>query len=201
MAETMFPPGDKEGPWEAGEAQRLKRYLGVCDVDTIARIFGRTSACVENHLESLDENQVERPWSQEELSDLKRLHGTRTNRDIARVFRRPVESVTAKAAELCLAKDKAFVRKIADRNATPTRMPRWSAAEIELLKELYAQNSNLDIAQNLQRSVKSVVSKAHSLGLRKDHSRLVEMGIKNVSLRYDRKDSEGAESMPSDMGN
>jgi hypothetical protein len=204
MAESLFPPGDRDGPWDDAEADRLKRYLGVCDVDTIARIFARTTESVEAHLEALDRNQVERPWSQEELSDLKRLHGTRTDRDIARVFQRPVSSVSAKAAELCLAKDKAFVRKTADQHAAPTRMPRWSADEIETLRGLYAQNSNLDIAQKLARSVKSVVSKAHSLGLRKDHSRLVEMGIKNVSLRYDRKATEesGAQNesaMPGDM--
>lgn len=190
MAESLFPQGDKDGPWDADEVEKLKRYLGVCDVKTMARIFGRTPASVKAHLESLDQNQVERPWTQADLSDLKRLHGTRTDRDIARMFRRPVESVRAKAAELCLAKDKAFVRKIADENAAPTRMPRWTAEEIATLKEMYAQKSNLEIAQTLHRSVKSVVSKAHSLGLRKDHSRLVEMGIRNVSLRYDRKNAK-----------
>ena len=41
-----------------------------------------------------------------------------------------------------------------------------------------------DIALKLDRSVKSVVSKAHNLGLKKDPDRLREMGRENVSLRY-----------------
>jgi hypothetical protein len=36
--------------------------------------------------------------------------------------------------------------------------------------------------------VKSVVSKAHNLGLKKDRERLREMGRENVRLRYDNGD-------------
>jgi hypothetical protein len=63
-------------------------------------------------------------------------------------------------------------------------MPRWSNAELDLLRELYPRTSNLDIAQRLQRSVKSVVSKAHHMGLKKELERLQEMGRENVRLRY-----------------
>ena len=58
----------------------------------------------------------------------------------------------------------------------------------DLLGDLYPRCSNLEIAQKLQRSVKSVVSKAHHLGLKKDPVRLQEMGRENVSLRYRRRD-------------
>lgn len=196
MAESLFPGGDKVGEWDEEEAQRLKQYLGVCDPEIIARIFGRTPECVREFIQSLDENQTLRPWTQEEIADLKRLHGTRTDRDIARVFQRPEASVSAMALELCLAKDKAFVRRQATEATPPVRMPRWSADEVVLLKEIYAMHSNLEIAQRLNRSVKSVVSKAHGLGLRKDHSRLVAMGIKNVSLRHDRHLESGSEPEP-----
>jgi hypothetical protein len=56
---------------------------------------------------------------------------------------------------------------------------------------MYNTNSNLEIAQDLQRSVKSVVSKAHNLGLKKSSDRLQEMGRQNVDLRYKRSESEG----------
>ncbi len=72
-----------------------------------------------------------------------------------------------------------------------TKMPRWSDAEIERLKELYTTSSNLEIAQALDRSVKSVVSKAHNLGLKKSPNRLQEMGRQNVNLRYRRSEVEG----------
>ena len=63
-------------------------------------------------------------------------------------------------------------------------MPRWKKDELQLLRERYPAHSNLSIAQDLNRSVKSVVSKAHNLGLKKDPARLREMGRENVSLRY-----------------
>jgi DNA-binding NarL/FixJ family response regulator len=63
-------------------------------------------------------------------------------------------------------------------------MPRWNASELEVLRALYPTRSNLEIALELQRSVKSVVSKAHHLGLKKEIERLREMGRENVRLRY-----------------
>ena len=65
-------------------------------------------------------------------------------------------------------------------------MPRWTEAEVELLRKRYPTRSNLEVASELGRSVKSVVSKAHGLKLRKDEQRLREMGQENVTLRRDR---------------
>lgn len=81
-----------------------------------------------------------------------------------------------------LSKDKAFVRR---RHGEPsTRMPRWRAEELDVLREDYPNQSNVDLARRLGRSVKSVVSKAHHLGLSKSSDRLREMGRENVSARY-----------------
>ena len=63
-------------------------------------------------------------------------------------------------------------------------MPHWDAAEVKTLKRMYAMSSNLVIARELQRSIKSVVSKAHHLHLRKTPQRLREMGRENVRVRY-----------------
>jgi hypothetical protein len=63
-------------------------------------------------------------------------------------------------------------------------MPRWRNDELELLRRDYPVQSNLELARRLGRSVKSVVSKAHHLGLKKSSERLRSMGRENVSLRY-----------------
>jgi hypothetical protein len=209
MAESIFPIAKRTGPWTAPEVQRMKQYLGICEVEIIARIFGRSIADVQNQIDELDQCRIDVPWTQEETAEFKRMYGTRTDEDIARVFGRTEEAVADKATELCLAKDKAFVRKVSGEE-TITKMPRWSAAEIEQLRELYADNSNLEIAQALNRSVKSVVSKAHNIGLKKDPHRLQEMGRQNVSLRYNRQtgakvqdaseDTEGRESHKENEG-
>jgi len=68
--------------------------------------------------------------------------------------------------------------------SSATRMPRWAAPEIEQLKHWYPITANLDIALKLNRSVKSVVSKAHHLGLEKSPERLSKMGCENVARRY-----------------
>jgi len=188
MAETIFPVATRTGPWTAGEVQKLKRYLGVAEHEILARILGRSVEEVKAQVRDLGRVRLDGEWTQEEIADLKRLYGTRTDEDIAVIFGRPTSSITRKADELCLAKDKAFVRR---RSGSPaTRMPRWSSEEIEVLRRYYPDHSNLEIAQKLNRSVKSVVSKAHNIGLKKNRHRLQEMGRQNVSLRYGRRKDE-----------
>jgi hypothetical protein len=70
-------------------------------------------------------------------------------------------------------------------------MPRWRPDELEVLCEHYPNLPNLEVAHRLGRSVKSVVSKAHHMGLRKNTERLQAMGRENVALRY-RRSSHGA---------
>jgi len=182
MAEALFPMATRKGPWTAKDVLRLKRYLGATTHDVIARVLGRTPEEVRKQITELKRIQRARRWTQAEIGELKRLYGRRTDEDVAVIFGRSVESIRKQARRLCLAKDKAFLRKIGGASATP--MPRWSADEIERLTQLYSDYSNLEIAQLLDRSVKSVVSKAHHLGLRKHRLRLQEMGRENVSRRY-----------------
>lgn len=66
----------------------------------------------------------------------------------------------------------------------PKKKPRWTKEEIKFLLDWYADTSNTEIAEHLGRSVKSVVSKAFHMGLRKSPDRLREMGAENVSIRY-----------------
>ncbi len=182
MAEVVFESASKSGPWTAGEIQQLKRYLGATTPQTIARILGRDPAQVEEQIFELGRIQQNTRWTRDENGELRRLYGTRSDADLAVIFGRTVEQVERQAQKLCLAKDKAFVRRVVGEGAT--RMPRWSDEELALLRELYPRTSNLDIAQRLGRSVKSVVSKAHHMGLKKELERLQEMGRENVRLRY-----------------
>lgn len=182
MADELFRAATKQGPWTADDIQQLKRYLGASAPETIARILGRDLAEVQQQIVELARVQHNARWTREENAELRRLYGTRSDADLAVIFGRSLEAVERQARKLCLAKDKAFIKRVAGEGAT--RMPRWSAAELDLLRELYPRTSNLDIAQRLQRSVKSVVSKAHHMGLKKELERLQEMGRENVRLRY-----------------
>ncbi len=189
MAEQIFQLATRTGPWSAREVAELRKYLGGTSHETIARILGRTPEEVQQQVEELRRVQQTGRWTQEEVVEFKRLYGTRTDEDLAAIFGRSIDAVKRLGARYCLAKDKAFVRRLTGSSAT--RMPRWSREEIEELTRIYPLEANLDIAQKLQRSVKSIVSKAHNLGLKKADERLEEMGRENVSLRYQSKKNVG----------
>ena len=182
MAEEVFQAVPRTGPWSAHEIQELKRYLGGTTTEVIALKFGRALEEVRRQVEELRAFQQSGRWTQEEIADFKRLYGTRTDEDLALIFGRTIDSVKRLGARYCLAKDKAFLRRLTGSSAT--RMPRWDRQAIGMLVELYPKTANLDLAQQLNRSVKSVVSKAHNLGLKKEIERLREMGRENVGMRY-----------------
>jgi hypothetical protein len=182
MAEKLFPERHRTGPWTASEAVELKRYLGATSTEVIARILGRSEEEVDQQIMALGRIQTDRGWSRAELGDFKRIYGRRTDEDLSRIFGRSERAIRELAEKLALSKDKAFLRKL--NGESSTRMPRWRADELELLRAEYATASNLSIAKKLGRSVKSVVSKAHNMGLKKSPDRLRRMGRENVSLRY-----------------
>ena len=182
MAESIFRRAARTGPWTASELQELKKFLGAATHEVIAQILGRTPEEVTQQIYELGRIQQTGRWTQEEIAEFKRLYGTRTDEDLALIFGRSIESVKRLGARYCLAKDKAFVRRLTGSSAT--KMPRWTKAEIAQLEELYPTKPNLEIAQILGRTVKSIVSKAHNRGLKKEAERLREMGRENVALRY-----------------
>ncbi len=183
MAKSVFRGDPHSGPWTPAEVKELKRYFGATTLDVISTILGRSKRDIQARIAELRKVQKTGPWTQAGVNEFKRLYGTRKDEDLALIFGRKVESIRAQATKLCIAKDKAFLRKQSGGRRS-TRMPRWGREELELLQELYPIHSNLAIAQRLERSVKSVVSKAHNLGLKKDSSRLRQMGRENVGLRY-----------------
>jgi hypothetical protein len=183
MAEKLFPMRTmRSGPWTAREVEDLKRYLGATSPEVIARILGRSVEQVQERIFDLGRIRHDGSWTREETAEFKRIYGTRTDEDLSRIFGRNIEAICAFATAHALAKDKAFVRKLS--GEASTRMPRWSQEELDILREEYPTQPNLELAQKLDRSVKSVVSKAHNMGLKKSSERLREMGRENVSLRY-----------------
>lgn len=182
MAEKLFVGPVHSGPWTANEVMELRRYLGATSPEVIGRILGRPVEDVNERIFELGRIKHDGTWQREDLAEFKRIYGTRTDEDLSRIFGRSLESIRKLADEHALAKDKAFVRKLAGEAAT--RMPRWRDEELESLRRDYPVQSNLELARSLGRSVKSVVSKAHHLGLKKSTERLRVMGRENVSLRY-----------------
>ena len=175
----------KKRPWTEPEVQRLKRQIGVASPAEIARAMGRTPKDIVRKVKELAAELRTGSWSPGDIQELKLLYGTRTDEDLSIILSRSLESVLAVARRLCLAKDKTFLRRLhgAER---PTPMPRWRKEELAQLQRLYPTHSNLEIAQRLERTVKSVVSKAHYMGLKKAMDRLREMGRENVKLRHGR---------------
>lgn len=109
--------------------------------------------------------------------EFKRLYGTRTDRQLARIFTTSISQVRRLGTQLALRKDK-------KRFPGTTRMPRWTGSDVAQLRRMYSDYSNLEIAKELDRSVASIVAKAHSLDLHKPKAYLEEMGRENVSKRY-----------------
>ena len=181
----MFNEPSREGSWSDEETAAFRKYLGAVDLDLIARMLGRSRTDLNRRLVELAATLGREPLSADEIVSFKRLYGTRSDEDLALVFGRELALVQETAKKLCLSKDKVFLRR-ASGGAHKTRMPRWTSDELKQLAEMYPSWSNLDIAQALGRSVKSVVSKAHNLGLKKDKGRLQQMGRQNVRMRYER---------------
>jgi hypothetical protein len=117
-------------------------------------------------------------WSRAERQLLKELYGTRSDEDLEVSCSRARADVAAMAAQLCLAKDKRFAAR------SGARMPRWTAAEVERLRQLYPDRDNLEVARRIGRTVTSVANKANQLGLRKSPSLLADLGRSNVAVRY-----------------
>ncbi len=182
LARRIFSGKQRTGPWSAREVQNLKRYLGVARLEVMALVLRRSPQEIRRKVEDLQRQFKSGPWNSTDVQTLKHLYGTRSNKDLALILGRSHREIDAKARQLCLAKDKGFRRRHGAAN--PTRMPRWTEKEKEILRQLYGDHPNLEIARKLDRTVKSVVSKAHDLGLRKSQERLRKMGRDNVRVRY-----------------
>jgi len=178
----------RSGPWAPSEIMELKQLFGRAKLPVIARKLRRTPKDVEHRLTLLRGQIRPRAWSSQDEQELKSYYGSRSDADLTVILGRPVQQIEEKAQQLCLAKDKSFQHRA--QGVQRVRMPRWSDEELKTLIRLYPNTPNIEIARVLQRSNKSVVSKANDLELRKSSDRLRRMGQENVSLRHGRAPSE-----------
>ncbi len=183
MVREIFPPRRKTGPWTAKDVTTLKQCLGVTSREMIARKLGRSVNDVQGKIAALKRTQFSGPWNPNEIQHLKQIYGNRSDEDLQTILGRSIGSIQRQAQLLRLSKDKGFLYRT---RQTSSVMRRWSREQIQLLKDLYPNRPNLEIAKALGKSVKSVVSKAHDLELKKEVKRLREMGRENVALRRDR---------------
>ena len=149
----------------------------------IAEHLGRLCEEVDQRLANLRRPLGDRPWAPGEIYEFRNLYGTMPDEVLSRIFSRPVEFIRDQARDQALAKSRSFRRRHERGAVTP--MPRWTDEETERLRELYPVMPNREIALLLQRSIKSVISKAHHLGLHKSRHRLRQMGRENVRRRYE----------------
>ncbi len=190
LVEIFDKKSRQTGPWRPSEIEELKSLLGRASSEVIARRLRRAAGEIENRVALLRKEVREHPWSSEEKQQLKRDYGSRSDATLSLILAQPIASIQGMAQSLCLSKDKTFLHR--SEGVERVRMPRWSAEELALLERLYPERRNEEIAQALNRSTKSVVSKAHDLGLKKTRERLREMGKENVSLRHQR-EQDGAD--------
>ncbi|MBL8730967.1 MAG: hypothetical protein JNN13_01185 [Planctomycetes bacterium] len=188
-AEELLKVPARRGRWTASDDARLQESWGAVEPRLLAIMLGRPSAVVQERADALRADRRSGPWSREEVLRLKELYGTRLDHDLEVCLQRAGDDIGRMAARYCLAKDKRFAASAAgggtDKVARARQpMPRWSADQIERLRQVYADRDNLEVARLLGRTVASVANKANLLGLRKSATLLADLGRLNVAIRY-----------------
>lgn len=130
-----------------------------------------------------------RDWSHAEDMKLMQIYGSYHDGGLSKVFHRSEHSIRSRARHFCLAKDKGYLarRRAQGFTTAVARMPRWTEAEVALLRRIYADQSALEVARRLGRSTSSVTSKARLLRLKKTPERLSARSRENIKIRYPKK--------------
>ncbi|MDP6929600.1 MAG: hypothetical protein QF412_07860 [Planctomycetota bacterium] len=183
-AKILFEASHRSGDWESHEDRQLRISHGVLDFAGLCLVLARSREDVGRRIEEIRLERREGLWSAEEDRLLRRLHGSRSDADLEFCLSRSAREIGERAALLCLSKDKRMSARLGVIPQSPVRMPRWTESEVELLRQIYPDRDNLEVARCLGRSVVSVANKASQLGLKKSESMLRRMGQKNVSSRY-----------------
>ncbi|MEZ5966053.1 MAG: hypothetical protein R3F56_19615 [Planctomycetota bacterium] len=181
-AQVMFAGRRKRRPWLAEDDERLRVGYGVVADAELALALQRTLADLRERVRLLRRQCRPRVWTSAERALLKRVYGTRSAAALEVRLGRPSKDIEAQAQRLCLRKD----RRHAVRLRQSTSVPRWTAQDVARLRELYPTSDNLDVAQAIGRSVKSVANKANQLGLRKRKRWLRQAGRAAASRRWRR---------------
>jgi hypothetical protein len=198
MQLLKVPP--RRGAWTASDDARLRESWGVLELRLLAPMLGRPAAEVQQRVAELRRQLSTGPWLHDQIQALKDLYSTRQDEDLEVALGRSMDELAAMAKQLCLAKDKrlrsrlplprsgesglGMDSRLPEQRSPARKMPRWSAAEVQRLRELYPTLENLEVARQLGRTVTSVANKAHQLDLKKAAVLLAQIGRANVSLRY-----------------
>ena len=189
-ATEMLRVPARRGDWTASDDALLRGTWGALDLRLLSVMLGRPAGEVRRRAQELRQNVRSGAWSRADQLSLKDLYGTRSDEDLEVCLSRSRAEIVAKAAELCLAKDKRFAARVEPARAaepSPTavrRMPRWTAEQVDQLRQIYADRDNLTVARALGRTVTSVANKANLLGLKKSSLLLTDIGRLNVRARY-----------------
>lgn len=183
-AAQLLKAAPRRGEWTEADDASLRLAWGAVEPRLLGAMLGRPVADVVRRANALRSKLRAGEWAHEDERMLKRLHGTRSDHDLEVCLQRSAEDIAQKAEQLCLRKDKRFVRAIAKGASARSTAPRWTDAEIAQLRAIYRDRDNLEVARLLGRSVVSVANKAWQLGLQKSQEALARMGRANVSFRF-----------------
>lgn len=194
-AKVIFSAAARPGKPNAEDEAVIREMVGITDVETMASVVKRRPGELTKLLQVWAHEERRGRFQTWELRYLKACFASRPDWAVALVLGRNTTVIRKRARGLCLGKDRRlesvslgflgdFIDKVPQ---PPIRMPRWTQDEIAVLSRLYANRSNLQLAQVLGRSVKSVIAKANEVGLRKTQARLEAMGRENVQVRHRRK--------------
>ena len=190
MEILRVPP--RRGAWTGSDDERLRDSWGSIEPRLLGPMLGRPPAEVVRRAQELRSALRRGDWSRAEIQQLKELYGTRQDEDLEISVQRPRAEIAAMARRLCLAKDKRFAAHLQRRRGTEgdgesaaqKTMPRWSCAEVAMLRGLYSDLDNLAVAKRLGRTVTGVANKANQIGLKKSLRLLAAIGRINVGHRY-----------------
>lgn len=191
-AKQLLSGRRRAGRLSARDEARLRHMVGVAELGTMALVLARQEKEVLKVLRAWARTHRRgrfQPW---EIRYLKERFASRPDWAVSLVLGRETSVIRRRAHELCLGKNRkvesvplpALEKILVIQPQAPVRMPRWTDEETEALTFHYSHRPNLEIAQLLGRSIKSVIAKANELGLRKNHARLQDMGRENVRIRY-----------------
>ncbi|MFQ5503507.1 MAG: hypothetical protein ACE5F1_01775 [Planctomycetota bacterium] len=184
----------RAGKLSARDEARLRHMVGVAELATMGLVLARHDKEVLKVLRAWARTERRgrfQPW---EIRYLKERYASRPDWALSLVLGREASVIRRRAGELCLGKNRkvesvplpSLEKIVVIQPQAPVRMPRWTDEETEALTLHYSDRPNLEIAQLLGRSIKSVIAKANELGLRKNHARLRDMGRENVRIRHKR---------------
>ncbi|MFT4844181.1 MAG: hypothetical protein ACI8UD_001266 [Planctomycetota bacterium] len=197
----------RKGDWTDSDDWQLRQAWGAVELRLLAPMLGRPANEVRLRAAELRSRLKSGSWTREEMRLLKKLYGTRADEDLEVSLMRSRSEIARAAQRMCLAKDKKFQSACNNAIATKTpsagksgkskpvvrsRMPRWTSAEVEMLRQIYPEHDNLVVARALARSVTSVANKAFQLGIHKSAALLTSIGRSNIAHRYHTEEEEVA---------